>query len=94
MPHPLQRQKKGHTQKTQIITDPEGRIRAVSKTYPGRTHDSAIYKKQKRRDRFSGVPKKAENGYQGLRKYDRNAQIPYKKPRGGELTAEQKDLYL
>ncbi|WP_369692239.1 transposase family protein [Desulfonema ishimotonii] len=54
-----------------IITDPEGRIRAVSKTYPGKTHDFAIYKKQKRRDRFPGIPKKADNGYQGIRKYDR-----------------------
>ncbi|GBC60256.1 IS5/IS1182 family transposase [Desulfonema ishimotonii] len=84
--------KKGHTQKTQYITDPAGRIRAVSRTYPGKTHDFTIYKKQKKRDRFCGVPKKADNGYQGIRKYDKNAEIPYKKPRGGELTAEQKDF--
>ncbi|GBC63523.1 IS5/IS1182 family transposase [Desulfonema ishimotonii] len=84
--------KKGHTQKIRLITDQEGKIRAVSGTYPGRTHDFTIYKKQKGRDRFPGVPKKADNGYQGIRKYDRNAQIPYKKPRGGELTAEQKDF--
>ncbi|WP_124331157.1 transposase family protein [Desulfonema ishimotonii] len=88
----LQRQKKGAHSEDAAYTDPEGKIRAVSKTYPGRTHDFTIYKKQKKRDRFPGIPKKADNGYQGIRKYDRNAEIPYKKPRGGELTAEQKNF--
>jgi len=98
---PIQRPKKGqkkyysgkkkrHTVKTQYIVDPDGKIKSVSKPYEGKKHDFDIYKSQKKRDRFSGVPKKADSGYQGINKYDKNAEIPFKKPKKGELTPEQK----
>jgi len=98
---PVQRPKKGqkkfysgkkkrHTLKTQYIVGPDGRIYAVSGTYPGSVHDFTVYKDQKNRDRHLGIPKKGDSGYQGIKKYDRNAEIPFKKPRGGVLTDEQK----
>jgi len=98
---PVQRPKKGqkkyysgkkkrHTVKTQYVICPDGKICSVSRTYPGKTHDFNIYKDQKNRDRFHGVPKKADRGYQGIKKYDKDAEIPFKKPKNGKLTAEQK----
>ena len=82
--------KKQHTLKTQYIISPEGKIRSVSRSYPGKTHDFNMYKDQKNRDRFHGVPKKTDRGYQGIQKYDVNAEIPFKKPKNGKLSPEQK----
>jgi hypothetical protein len=98
---PVQRPKKGqkkyysgkkkrHTVKTQYVIGPDGKICSVSRTYPGKTHDFSIYKDQKNRDRFHGVPKKADSGYQGISRYDAAAEIPFKKPKNGELTDEQR----
>jgi len=98
---PVQRPKKGqkkyysgkkrkHTLGTQLVVGPVGRIFSVSAAYPGSVHDFRIYKEQKGRDRFHGIPKKADGGYQGIAAYDRLAEIPFKKPRNGELTAEQR----
>lgn len=98
---PVQRPKKGqkkyysgkkkrHTVKTQYVIRPDGKICSVSRTYPGKNHDFSIYKDQKNRDRFYGVPKKTDSGYQGIQKYDRHAEIPFKKPKNGELSPEQK----
>lgn len=98
---PVQRPKKGqkkyysgkkkrHTLKTQYVIGPDGKIYSVSCTYPGKTHDFNIYKDQKNRDRFHGVPKKAGSGYQGINSYDAHTEIPFKKPKNGKLTAEQK----
>ncbi len=98
---PIQRPKKGqkkyysgkkkrHTLKTQYVVGSDGKIKSVSKPYEGKKHDFDIYKSQKNRDRFHGVPKKADSGYQGINKYDKNAEIPFKKPKKGELATEQK----
>ena len=84
---PVQRPKKGqwkyysgkkkkHTLKTQYIVGPDGKIYAVSGTYPGSIHDFTVYKDQKNRDRFLGIPKKCDSGYQGIKKYDRSADTP------------------
>jgi len=82
--------KKRHTVKTQYVVGSDGKIESVSKPYEGKKHDFDIYKDQKNRDRFPGVPKKADSGYQGIKNYDKGAEIPFKKPKKGELTTEQK----
>ena len=98
---PVQRPKRGqkkyysgkkgkHTPGTQFTVGPDGRIFSVPAPYPGSVHDFRIYKEQKGRDRFHGIPKKADSGYQGIAEYGRSAGIPFKKPRNGELTEEQK----
>ena len=98
---PVQRPKKGqkkyysgkkkrHTLKTQYVIGHDGKIRSVSRTCPGKIHDFSIYKDQKNRDRFHGIPKKADSGYQGIQKYDSDAEIPVKKPKNGKLTPEQR----
>ena len=83
--------KKDHTLKTQYVIGPDGKIYAVSGSYAGKIHDFNIYKDQKNRDRFLGIPKKVDNGYQGIQKYDKNAETPFKKPKNGKLTPEQKE---
>ncbi len=82
--------KKRHTQKIEITADGKGRIHSVSGTHPGKVHDFNIYKGKKNRHKFPGVPEKADIGYQGIHKIKKNAEIPYKKPKGGELSPEQK----
>lgn len=82
--------KRKHTLGTRLVVGPVGRIFSVSAAYPGNVHDFRIYKEQKGRDRFHGIPKKADGGYQGIAAYGRPAEIPFKKPRNGEPTAEQR----
>jgi len=82
--------KKRHTHKVQLTVDQQGKIHSVSKTHPGKKHDLKVHQGQKKRDQFLGVPKKGDSGYQGIGQDDAHAQIPYKKPKGGQLSKEQK----
>jgi hypothetical protein len=88
--------KKRHTVKHQVVVvrrrKPAGpgakprrvRIAAVSRAFPGKTHDKKVY------DRTRvvcprGVPRTGDTAYVGT-----GLRAPRKKPRGGELTARQK----
>lgn len=82
--------KKRHTQKIEITADGKGKIHSVSGTHPGKVHDFNIYKGKKNRHKFPGIPEKADSGYQGIHKIKKDAEIPYKKPKKGQLTPEQK----
>jgi hypothetical protein len=81
--------KKRHTLKTEYVVTAEGRIASVSPSHPGSQHDLTI--------RRAGPPlPKHARGYadsacQGYDKDHPDLDIPYKKPRGGELTADEKD---
>jgi len=76
--------KKRHTLKHQAVTDQKGRIRAVSRAYPGRVHDKKVYDREQV-DAPPDVERKGDSGYQGS-----DLHTPYKKPRGGTLSDEQK----
>jgi len=83
--------KKRHTLKTQVVVGPDGELMNVSETVPGSQHDKKLYDE-------SGVGDKLEedeammgdSGYQGIQ-HDHPAVLPFKKPKGGELTQDQKD---
>ena len=81
--------KKRHTLKTEYIIADTGRIVSVSDSHPGSQHDLTI--------RRAGPPLPthargyADSAYQGYDKEHPNLDIPYKKPKGGELTADEKD---
>ena len=60
------------------------RIAAVSRAFPGRTHDKKIYD-QTRTVCPPGVPRTGDTAYLGT-----GLRTPRRKPRGGELTARQK----
>ena len=81
--------KKRHTLKTEYIVAANGWIAGVSPSHPGSRHDLTI--------RHTGppLPKQArgyvDSAYQGYDKEHRNLEFPYKKPKGGELTGEEKE---
>ena len=81
--------KKRHTLKTEIITNLQGRIVAVSKTYPGRYHDLSIRRGGKELPPSSMVL--ADSAYQGLQREHENLIIPFKKSKKKPLTAGQKE---
>jgi DDE superfamily endonuclease len=68
-----------------------GASRQVVCTAHGRgpTHDFALYK-QSKVEPHEGLELLADSGYQGLSKLHAKSRTPHKKPRGGELTDEQK----
>ena len=76
--------KKRHTLKAQVISDKTGNILAVSKSAHGRCHDKKLYDKTR-----ALVPpdkrKLGDTAYLGT-----TLDIPHKKPKGGELTDQQK----
>ena len=80
--------KKRHTIKNEIVITETGRIAATSPSAPGAVHDLTI------RRRGPPLPKGArayaDSGYQGYDKDHPDLDIPYKKPRGGKLTSEEK----
>jgi len=57
----------------------------------GARHDFSLYKHSK-----AELPEEVEclgdSGYQGLLGLHENSRTPFKKPKGGELTAEQKEF--
>jgi hypothetical protein len=88
--------KKRHTLKHQVVvvrrrkTPGRGgqrrrvRIAAVSRAFPGKTHDKKVYDRT-RAVCPRGVPRTGDTAYIGT-----GLLTPRKKPRGGELTARQK----
>lgn len=78
--------KKRHTLKTQIVTDDEGEIVEVSAGHRGPAADKTIYEDSGVAARY---PRAAIYGDRSYLKATR-VQVPHRRPRGGELTPEQK----
>ncbi len=80
--------KKRHTVKTEYIVTRNRRIVSASPSHPGSHHDLAI------RRNGPKLPRKArlyaDSAYQGYDKEHRNLECPYKKPKNGKLTDEEK----
>lgn len=80
--------KKRHTLKAEFVVTAAGRIASVSPSHPGSRHDLCI------RRAGPPLPQKArvyaDSAYQGYDKDHPNLDIPYKKPKGGELDEEEK----
>jgi hypothetical protein len=82
--------KKRHTLKTQVVVGPDGEIMDSSETVPGANHDKSLYDESGVGDRLDDdEAMMGDKGYQGIQK-DGLAILPDKKPKGGELTDEQK----
>jgi hypothetical protein len=84
--------KKCHTKKRQIICTSQGKLIGISHVRPGTIHDKKLADEE---SHFLHAPPEstalADTGYIGI-KADNNAQvtIPFKKPKGQELTENQK----
>lgn len=81
--------KKRHSIKNEIIATEKGRIVSVSKSAPGTVHDMTI------RRRGPPLPEDArayaDSGYQGYQEDHPALDIPYKKPKTGKLSKQEKD---
>ena len=88
--HEYSGKKKTHTVKNNLITDQQDQILFLSSTYPGSVHDKRLAD-----EAGHNYPDETvlieDLGYQGYQVDNITVLIPHKKPRGGELTQEQKD---
>jgi hypothetical protein len=103
--------KHGHTLKTQVVTDGEHHLKAISVASPGAGHDKALSDRVQTIARLpDGCEADADKGYQGLAAQvptitvcnpltgevqtlpRLSVQTPFKKPKGHELTDEQKSF--
>ena len=75
-----------------VISDRKRRVLVVTKQKSGRRHDKRLADKD---DIFKQIPKEvsvmADTGFQGAGSDHSNILIPKKKPKGRELTADEKE---
>jgi len=81
--------KKRHTLKNEYIVTRKGRIASVSPSQPGSRHDLAIRRAGGKLPR--GARAYADSAYQGYDNEHKAIDFPYKKPKGGRLTDEEKE---
>ena len=81
--------KKGHTRKNIVVTDRKKKILVLSPTKNGKVHDKKLLDKSVL-ELPECISKIVDTGFQGLQHIFKNVFIPKKKPRGGELTQEEK----
>ena len=81
--------KKRHTLKTEITVTAKGRIASVSPSHPGSHHDLTVRRAGPKLRK--GVHLYGDSAYQGHDKEHSNIDFPYKKPKKGELTQEEKE---
>lgn len=80
--------KKRHTVKTQIYTDQEGTILQVGKAYPGPKADIKIYEEEPIEYELKDKPMMGDKAYCDQKHPE--IETPFKKPKGKELTQDQK----
>jgi hypothetical protein len=79
--------KKDHTLKTQVVTDANGEILDMDPGHPGPMSDKRLYEQSNVSTQFPNAQKGGDKAYVGIE----GMQTPQKKPKGGELTDEQKE---
>src|SRR5882724_9904741 len=79
--------KKDHTLKTEIITNRDGDILDIDPGYRGPKSDKKLHEQSEVAQQFPNASVKGDLAYQGLEQ----SEVPHKKPRGAELTPEQKE---
>jgi len=78
--------KKRHTLKTQVLTDQDGHLLDIDAGHRGPTADKRVYEQSRVQEQFAHADKRGDLGYKGLP----SVQTPHKKPRGGQLSEQQK----
>jgi hypothetical protein len=80
----------GHTLKAQVVSDHDANLLDVSGLVPGSIHDYTIFKDSRwfrlLKDCVVGV----DRAYTGIEETHPEARVPYKKPKGGQLTKQQR----
>jgi DDE superfamily endonuclease/Helix-turn-helix of DDE superfamily endonuclease len=80
--------KKRHTLKTQLATDQDGEILTLEAGHRGPQADLKLYDEAPLPEPIADKPRMGDKGYHSQDPPELTT--PHKKPRGGELTAEQK----
>jgi len=85
--------KKRHTVKNIVANDEDRRVLFVTPTVRGSMHDKKIYDKYTIGDSIPNtVTQWVDTGFAGIdKKYDIDVQMPKKKPKGKDLTDEEKE---
>ena len=78
--------KKRHTLKTQVVTDATGEVLDVTGGHRGPAADKKIYEASGVAQQFPAAVKQADLAYLGTD----GVETPHRKPRGGELSDEQR----
>ena len=78
--------KKRHTIKTQILTDGRGEVLSIEPGHPGPKSDKKLYEGSRAAGQYPQAARRADLAYVGVPEM----LLPHKKPRGGQLTPEQK----
>ena len=85
----FRQEKKRHSIKNEVITTEAGRIVSVSSSTPGAVHDLTL------RRRGPPLPQNArgdaDSAYQGYQDDHSDLDIPYKKPKKGKLSQDEKE---
>lgn len=85
--------KKQHTRKSVVVSDVKRRILIVTKQKSGRRHDKRLADKE---SIFEHLPKNidayADTAFNGEQRVHERLYIPRKKPKGGQLTAQEKEM--
>jgi hypothetical protein len=79
--------KRRHTLKTQVVSDARGEVLDIDAGHRGPAADKKIYQASGVAEQFPEARKQGDLAYQGTP----GVEVPQKKPRGGQLTAEQKE---
>ncbi len=85
--------KKAHTRKTLIVVNEHGRLRYVSPSAPGATHDLTVLRQSGALEQIPpALSLLADSGFQGLQHDapERSVALPYKGSKTHPLTPEQK----
>lgn len=84
--------KRRHMSKNLAAVEKSKRVLVLSQSTKGKTHDKKIHDQE---DIIGGIPEEipvlGDLGFQGVQKQYVNIHLPHKKPKGGELTPEQKE---
>jgi hypothetical protein len=78
--------KKRHTRKSQVVTDAQGAILDLAPGHRGPTADKRLYEQSTGAEQYPNAAKQGDLAYQGLA----GVRVPYKQPKGGHLTEEQR----
>lgn len=79
--------KKRHTLKTQVVADVSGEVQDIDAGHRGPMSDKRVYEQSNVEEQFPQASKQGDLAYQGVP----GMVVPHKKPKGGELTPEQKE---
>lgn len=83
--------KRRHTRKHLAAVDQTKRVLVLSHAREGKLHDKRFEVEEAIAEHIPDeIPIEVDLGFQGLQSEYTNIRIPHKKPRGGELTEEQK----